>query len=345
MLQIPIQPVPSQQVLVVLGGQNCLINIYQKGSRIFVDLNSNGTSMCIAALAHNAVPLDACNAYDGFQGNLYFIDTQGADDPQYTGLGSRWQLVYLTAAEAALAEIPNGLGTVQLQVLSLAATLEVTASEGGNFTVAHGLSGVPFLIEIIPTSAGKIWAQPDFSDGTNIYLSASDTGVTATVIVYLIAAPGLNFISPNKTLNISSPGPGNFTVAHGLGAVPSLVEFLQTEGSGMTPMGGGEIWQTAPPDATNLYLAGSEVDVAATLSLYLPADPINILGPAKILTAVSVTPGDFNIPHGLNGVPSRIQILLISAGEIWAQLPSFDSENVYLSASEMGVTALILVYA
>ena len=337
MLQIPIQPVPSQQVLVVLGGQNCLINIYQKGSRIFVDLNSNGTSMCIAALAHNAVPLDACNAYDGFQGNLYFIDTQGADDPQYTGLGSRWQLVYLTAAEAALAEIPNGLSTVQLQVLSLAATLEVTSSAPGNFDIAHGLSGVPFLIEIIPTSAGKIWAQPDFSDGTNIYLSASDTGVTATVIVYLIAAPDLNFISPNKTLNISSPGPGDFTIAHGLGAIPSLIEIL--------PTSGGEIWETAPPDATNLYFAASEVDVAVTVSIYLPASPINILGPAAILTANSATPGNFNIPHGLAAAPSRVEILMISAGSIWAQLPSFDEDNVYLTASDTGITALILVYA
>ncbi len=337
MLQIPIQPVPSQQVLAVLGGQNCQISIYQKGDRVFVDLNSNGTDMCIGALAHNAVPLDSRNAYDGFQGNLYFIDTQGEDDPQFTGMGSRWQLVYLTTQEVLLAEIPNGSGPVALQVLNLTATLEVTASAPGNFTIAHGLSGVPFLIEIIPTSAGKIWAQPDFADGTNLYLAASDTGVTASVLIYLVASPDLNFISPSKTLNISSPGPGGFTLAHGLGAVPSLVEML--------PISGGEIWETAPPDTMNLYLAASEVDVGVTISLYMPADPINILGPAVILTAVSATPGNFNIPHGLGAVPSRIEILMISAGSIWAQLPSFDEDNVYLSASDTGITALILVYA
>ena len=337
MLQIPIQPVPSQQVLAVLGGQNCQISIYQKGSRVYVDLNSNGVEMCIAALAHNAVPLDACNAYDGFQGNLYFIDTQGEDDPQFTSMGSRWQLVYLTASEVLLAEIPNGSGPVTYQILSLATTLEVTAGAPGDFTVAHGLSGVPFLIEILPTSAGKIWAQADYADGTNINLVASDAGVTATVFVYLIASPDLNFISSNKTLNISSPGPGGFTVAHGLGVIPSLVEFL--------PTSGGEIWETAPADATNLYLAASEVDVSVTISLYLPASPINILGPAAILTAVSETPGNFNIPHGLGAVPSRIEILMISAPQIWAQLPSFDEDNVYLTASDTGITALILVYA
>jgi len=104
---IPIQPVPSQQVLCVLGGQNCQIAIYQRAAQgfihIYVDLNSNGTNMFLATLAHNGDPLDPCNSYDGFQGNLFFIDTQGLDDPQYTGFGTRWFLVYLTPAEADLA--------------------------------------------------------------------------------------------------------------------------------------------------------------------------------------------------------------------------------------------------
>jgi hypothetical protein len=34
-------------------------------------------------------------AYLGFTGDLTFIDAEGADDPQYSGLGSRWQLVYI----------------------------------------------------------------------------------------------------------------------------------------------------------------------------------------------------------------------------------------------------------
>ncbi len=339
MLQIPIQPVPSQQLFVVLGGQNCAINIYQKGCRVYADLTSNGSIMCIAALAHNAVSLDACNAYDGFQGNLYFIDTQGVDDPQYTGFGSRWQLVYLTAAEVAAIDIPNPYppAPASQMVLTLATILEVTASDPGNFEVDHGLSGVPFLIEIIPTSAGKIWAQPDFADGTNVYLTASDAGVTANILVYLVATPSLNFISPNKTLNISSPAPGNFTIAHGLGVIPSFIEIL--------PTSGGSIWQQAPPDATNLYLAASEVDITATISLYLPASTVSILSPAASRTISSGGPGLLAFAHGLDAAPSRIEILMISAGSIWAQSPAFDAENVYLVASDTGITALILVYA
>ena len=36
-------------------------------------------------------------AYLGFTGWLYFVDTQGGDDPYYTGLGSRYILVYESA--------------------------------------------------------------------------------------------------------------------------------------------------------------------------------------------------------------------------------------------------------
>lgn len=101
MQTIPLQAVPSQIVKAVLGGQNCQISVYQKNQGMFVDVGANGAPVVSSILAHNAVPL-VCIQYAGFQGNLVFIDTQGTEDPLYTGLGARWNLVYLTAAEAAL---------------------------------------------------------------------------------------------------------------------------------------------------------------------------------------------------------------------------------------------------
>lgn len=95
---IPIQAVPSQQLQVVLAGQNCQIAIYQKSQGLFVDLNSNGADISLAVIAQDVNPLNPI-AYSGFQGNLIFTDTQGNTDPHYTGLGSRYQLIYLTAAE------------------------------------------------------------------------------------------------------------------------------------------------------------------------------------------------------------------------------------------------------
>jgi hypothetical protein len=58
--------------------------------------------------------------YLGFVGDLAFNDTQGTANPVYTGLGTRFQLVYLTPAEVLTAqaayqtetfEIAAGMGT------------------------------------------------------------------------------------------------------------------------------------------------------------------------------------------------------------------------------------------
>jgi hypothetical protein len=94
MLTVPLQPVPSQQLQIVLGGQNCQIAVYLLGEHLFVDLNSNGADISIAVRARDAVSL-VPTAYLGFVGDLIFTDTQGASDPTFDGLGSRYQLVYL----------------------------------------------------------------------------------------------------------------------------------------------------------------------------------------------------------------------------------------------------------
>jgi hypothetical protein len=94
MLTVPLQPVPSQQLQIVLGGQNCQVAVYMLGESLFVDLNSNGADISIAVIARDAVRLVPAT-YLGFVGNLIFTDTQGTSDPTFDGLGSRYQLVYL----------------------------------------------------------------------------------------------------------------------------------------------------------------------------------------------------------------------------------------------------------
>jgi hypothetical protein len=337
MLQIPIQAVPSQVVLCVLANQNCQISIYQKGDNVFVDLNSNGVDMCIGCLGLNGVPLDACNAYDGFQGNLYFVDTQGLDDPDYTGFNTRWYLVYLTAAEVALTGFIPDLTLSVSSLMTLSATLTVTSPGAGNFSVAHGLVTVPVLIEIQQTDSGAIWGQAGFADETNINLVASDVGVTATLLVFTSAALGLEVQEPHSQLFVASTGYEPFPVAHGLSGVPSLVEIL--------PTFFGALWQTAPPDATNLYFQASDVGITALVSVYEPVSgAFNLNGPATSIGVTSTSPGLFSIPHGLTAIPSRIEILMLSGGEIIAQTPGFDGAYVYLSASDAGVIAKILVY-
>lgn len=100
MLEIPIQATASQIVKVVLGGQNVQLFIYQKSQGLFVDINVDGSDVMTAVVARDVTPLISRD-YAGVIGNVMFIDTQGYADPEYSNLGSRFRLVYLTASEYA----------------------------------------------------------------------------------------------------------------------------------------------------------------------------------------------------------------------------------------------------
>lgn len=101
-LIIPLRAVPNQTLTVLLGNQNCRINVYQKFFGLYLDLAIGSTPIVAGVVCENANPI-VRYAYLGFVGDLAFIDTQGSADPVYTGLGSRWQLAYLEAADLAAA--------------------------------------------------------------------------------------------------------------------------------------------------------------------------------------------------------------------------------------------------
>ena len=102
MQEISLQSVASQQTKVVLDGQSCVISVYVKNQCMFFDLAVNGTQIAYAVQCKNQVSL-VPTSYLGFTGWLVFYDTQGSDDPVYTGLGSRWVLLSLDAADKAAA--------------------------------------------------------------------------------------------------------------------------------------------------------------------------------------------------------------------------------------------------
>lgn len=57
-------------------------------------------------------------------------------------------------------------------------------SAPGNFTLSHGLGSLPSTVVFEFTSGGTVWFQTTRFDTNNLYLVASDTGVTGYVIVY-----------------------------------------------------------------------------------------------------------------------------------------------------------------
>ncbi|WP_321945828.1 phage baseplate plug family protein [Paraburkholderia sp. J10-1] len=96
MLTIPLAATPSQLLSVALAQQNCGLALYQKRTGLYLDLYVAGNLIMAGVLCRASVYL-VRQAYLDFVGDLAFIDTAGSDDPQYTGLGSRWLLLYVGA--------------------------------------------------------------------------------------------------------------------------------------------------------------------------------------------------------------------------------------------------------
>lgn len=98
MQTIPLQAVPSQSINVTLNGQDCTIRVYTLDTGLFLDLEVSGDVIVSAVICEDRT-LIVRLAYLGFVGDLAFMDTQGTDDPLYTGLGSRWVLLYLSPSD------------------------------------------------------------------------------------------------------------------------------------------------------------------------------------------------------------------------------------------------------
>ena len=101
MLSIPLQAVPSQTLAVALNGQNCQINLYTTLWGLFLDLYVNNIQIVSGVICQNNNRI-VRSTYLGFVGDLLFADMQGNTDPVYTGLGARYQLLYLSPSDLAL---------------------------------------------------------------------------------------------------------------------------------------------------------------------------------------------------------------------------------------------------
>lgn len=126
MLTLPLAAVPSQNFAAALAGQAVSINLYLLGAgaaaALFLDLIANGVPIFTArqARAYGALPsttapfMLAGRHYLGFQGDLLFLDTQAngsnvpPEDPRFSGLGTRWLLLYFSQADLQAAGLVGG---------------------------------------------------------------------------------------------------------------------------------------------------------------------------------------------------------------------------------------------
>lgn len=100
---VPIQPLPNQQVQCQLGGQAVTVNIFQQAYGLYVDVFVGASPIIQGVIAENLNRI-VRSTYLGFSGDFVFWDTQGLSDPVYTGLGARYQLVWIDPADLATLE-------------------------------------------------------------------------------------------------------------------------------------------------------------------------------------------------------------------------------------------------
>ncbi|WP_304673141.1 phage baseplate plug family protein [Neisseria blantyrii] len=91
--QIPLKPVPVQKVSATLGGQDVTVSLLPRLGKLYASVSADGRVLIRERVCLHGMPLVG-EAYRGFRGDLYFIDKQGAEDPQWQELGGRFILVY-----------------------------------------------------------------------------------------------------------------------------------------------------------------------------------------------------------------------------------------------------------
>lgn len=99
MMRVPLQAVPNQTLAVTLARQPAQIALRQNGDNMYFDLVVNSKQIVRTRIVRDRQRLLLDARYRGFNGDFLFVDTQGADDPVYTGLGNRFVLYYLAAGE------------------------------------------------------------------------------------------------------------------------------------------------------------------------------------------------------------------------------------------------------
>jgi hypothetical protein len=101
MLTFPLLQTPNLTFTTTVAKQPCRINLYTGTDNLtYFDLFLNNVPIVQYVICEN-LKLLVQMAYLGFVGDFMFMDSQGSNDPVYTGFGSRYNLVYLNPTEAA----------------------------------------------------------------------------------------------------------------------------------------------------------------------------------------------------------------------------------------------------
>lgn len=100
MQTISAQAVPNQKLQCQLGAQATTLEIIQMNFGLFMNVAVSGGEIVSGVICQNLNRI-VRRAYLGFSGDFVWVDTLGDADPIYTGIGARYQLLYLTPDDLA----------------------------------------------------------------------------------------------------------------------------------------------------------------------------------------------------------------------------------------------------
>lgn len=104
MIEIPLMAVPFQGLQILLDGQECTLAVYQRNARLYMDMDVGDVRVITGAVCLDGVGL-LRHAQTVFTGSLHFVDTQGREAPQWSGLGARWRMIYAAPGEVLPARL------------------------------------------------------------------------------------------------------------------------------------------------------------------------------------------------------------------------------------------------
>src|ERR1017187_5551416 len=96
---VPVNDTPNQTLNVSLGGQAVTLNIYSTADNVlYMDVLVNNSGIIYGVVCENLNRI-VRSLYLGFVGDFIWNDTHGKSDPSSPGLGTRYQLIYLSATD------------------------------------------------------------------------------------------------------------------------------------------------------------------------------------------------------------------------------------------------------
>jgi hypothetical protein len=132
--------------------------------------------------------------------------------------------------------------------------------------------------------------------------------------------------------------PGGTVVPTGASSVVVDVNNIEVNGVSVPDIANFNDTLPAAPSGVNVkWQMDSSVD-PGTISAYLPT-------PTVVSVSATANPGNVSVAHGLGRTPILVILQMTSDGIIRFQSPTkYDSTNVYLSASDSGLTCDLLLW-